>query len=60
MLTLDLVLSIIKLSLEIALEATRSMNEEQRHTFWQRHEDRVEFWRAMVVTLQQPPTPPVA
>lgn len=41
----NLVLSIIKLSLEIWLEILKSMPEDQKVAAWERHQKFVEFWQ---------------
>jgi hypothetical protein len=51
MLTAETVLQIIRLSLELALEAMKGMNDEQRQAFWARHEKRVEFWEGLLAKL---------
>jgi hypothetical protein len=47
-----LVLEIIKLSLELAIQVVQHIPAEQQAKFWQRHEDRMEAWEAMLKTLQ--------
>ena len=45
------VLIIIRLSLELALEAVKSMTPEQAEAFWARHEARMKFWETAYAKL---------
>ena len=49
--TPQLVLEIIKLSLEITLEIIRGIPLKDRQDMWEAHEKRLEFWQTLFTTL---------
>lgn len=42
------ILGIIRLTLEVALEISRGMPQEQKAEFWKRHDERMEFWHKLM------------
>ena len=52
------ILSIIRLSMELALEISRSMPEAERAAFWRRHNERMEFWHGLLMKFQPKDEPP--
>ena len=51
--TPQLVLEIIKLSLEITLEIIRGIDVKDRQELWKAHEKRVAFWENIMVRLTE-------
>lgn len=66
--TPDLILQIIRLSLEIALEVVKGIPVESRQQMWREHEQRMQFWVELfgkfdlstLPKLPLPPSPPPA
>lgn len=50
--TPQIVLEIIKLSLEITLEVMRGIPVESRQAMWKEHEKRMEFWTTLFARLE--------
>ena len=49
--TPQVILEIIRLSLEITLEILKGIPVEDRQKFWQAHEGRLEFWQDVLDKL---------
>lgn len=49
------ILEIIRLSLELALEGMRGMPDEVKRAAWERHEKRIAFWENLFEKLQPKP-----
>lgn len=46
------VLEIIRLSMEITLEAMKSIPEADRREAWERHMKRIEFWESLAEKIK--------
>lgn len=44
----NLILEIIKLSLELALQIAKDMPADQKAKFWEDHRKRQEFWETLI------------
>jgi hypothetical protein len=53
--TPDLILQIIRLSLEIVLEVIKGIPIEQRQEMWKAHEKRMKFWEDLFEKTQKGP-----
>lgn len=52
--TLEAVLSIIQLNLQLLVAATEKMTPEQFQALWARHEARLDFWEGLAQKLTTP------
>lgn len=48
----NLILEIVKLSLELALQIAKDMPQAQKQKFWDEHAKRVEFWENLIGKLK--------
>lgn len=53
--TPQLILEIIKLSLELTLETMRGIPVESRQQMWKDHEKRIEFWQKLFERFDKTP-----